>query len=324
MTFGTAAVLLLSFCAVILGIMAVPASARIFRKWTKADEEAKYKLEKQFYLTLIVVYVILGARLTIVPLYFWTMQSLVPMIPGAMCMWGVFNAAPLAWSDLTLKLLFPVFYGGWLVLTRINSVCKRNQLMTRLTGLFLIITPILIVDSILDIWIFMNLEPVQVSCCTSAIDVTPTPLPTAILGMGGQMFLLLVFIIIVSIYATTMFASLRYEKMEWIPRIVSIILIPITILSITEVFTPWILHLPFHRCPFCLFQHVPVTVLFVTLFWLSLACPWWTLLSRKVGSVDEESATIEHNIRNTLWTIGGIAAVIGVTVILTSLVVTFA
>lgn len=325
MTFGTAMVLLLSACAVVLGFVAIRPAIRIFRGWRKADEEERYELEKQFYLTLTVVYVILGIRLFVVPLYFWTMQSLVPMIPGAMCLWGVFNAsAPLSWPALFLKFLFPIAYGGWLILARINNACKKNQLMTNLMGLYVVMGPLLIADSIIDLAIFLNLEPVQVSCCTSAIDVTPSPIPALVFGIGGQAFLLAMFAGLSMAYSLTTFLCIRYEKFEWVSRIISLILVPTMILTIIEVLTPWILQTPLHRCPFCLLMHAPGTVLFVAFFWYALACPWWALLTRKMGRVDADSEVIEKSVRSTLWTTAGLATIIGSAVIFTHVAMAFA
>lgn len=320
MTFGTAMVLLLSSCAALLGLVAIKPSVRIFRRWRKADEEERYKLEKEFYLTYVVVYIVLGIRLFVVPLYFWTMQSLVPMIPGSMCLWGVFNAMPaLSWPALALKFLFPVLYVGWLILARINDTCKRNPLMRSLMGFYVVMAPLLIADSVVDLAIFLKLTPVAVTCCTSAIDVGPRPIPALIMGIGGQTFILGVFTGLSTTFAATTFLSLRYQKFEWGSRIISVVLIPMSILSMTEALAPWILQTPLHHCPFCLLYHSPGTILFVALFWYALAVPWWALLTRKASRSDQEAEAVEKSVRKTLWTTSGSAAIIGLVIIVTCL-----
>lgn len=319
-TFGTAMVLLLSACAVVLGFVAIRPAIRIFRGWRKAHEEERYELEKQFYLTLTVVYLILGIRLFVIPLYFWTMQSLVPMIPGAMCLWGVFNALPaLSWPALALKFLFPVLYVGWLILARINNACKRNPLMRNLMGFYIVIAPLLIADSVVDLAIFLKLTPVAVNCCTSAIDVGPRPIPALIMGIGGQTFILGVFTVLSATFAATAFLSLRYQKFEWGSRVISVVLIPILIISMTEALAPWILQTPLHHCPFCLLYHSPGTILFVALFWYALAVPWWVLLTKKASRSDQEVEAVEKSVRETLWTTSGSAAIIGLVIIVTYL-----
>ena len=324
MTFGTAMVLLLSFCSVILGLGVIDSSWRIFRRWRKSDEEERYELEKDFYLTYSVVCIVLGIRLLIVPLYFSTMQALIPMIPGAMCLWGVFNALPeFAWPALFLKLSLPAIYIGWLMIARINSTCKRNPLMTNLMGFYVIISPLLLADSIVDILIFLKLTPVEVSCCSSAIDVGPRPIPTLVGDMSGQTFLLSIFFLLSLTFATSTFMSKKHKVFEWITAGLTFILTPILILTMTEVLTPWILHLPLHHCPFCLLFQAPFTILFLALFWLGIASPWWTLLTKKLGRVDYEAATIENHFRTSLWTMSGSAVIVGLSVITVHLLLAF-
>ena len=104
-------VLLLSACAVVLVVGLLDATYRVFRQWKKSSLEERYELEKDFYLIFAAACIVLAIRLSIVPIYFWTMQALVPMIPGAMCLWGVFNALPeLAWPALGLKFFLPTLY----------------------------------------------------------------------------------------------------------------------------------------------------------------------------------------------------------------------
>ena len=133
LTFLAAMNLLLSVCTLLLTVGVIRTVYRIFRRWDKSDEEEKHELEKGFYLTFAVVVVVLAIRLFLVPLYFWNMQTFVPLIPGAMCLWGVFDALPEAtWGLLFLKLVIPVAYIGWLLLARINSSCRTNPLIKNL------------------------------------------------------------------------------------------------------------------------------------------------------------------------------------------------
>jgi len=325
MTFRTVMMLLLSTCAVALGLMAIDPAQRIFRRWHKADEEQRYELEKESYLANTVVYIVFAIRVIAVPLYFWTMQSLVPMIPGAMCLWGVFNAVPiLCWSALTLKFLFPVLYGGWLILARINNACKRNQLTRNLMGFYIAVMPLLIADCIIDLAIFLNLTPVYVSCCTSAIDLGPRPIPALIMGMAGQTLLLGTFLGLSIAFTIATFLCLRYARVEWISRTISATLAPTTIVAVTEVLTPWILQTPLHHCPFCLLQNTPSTIPFAALFWYALSCPWWALLTKRWGRTDGESEIIEKGVRGTLWITGGATATLGLTTIVVHLAMVFA
>ncbi len=317
--------LLLSIGALVLTIGVLDTALRIFRRWKKSNEEEKYELEKDFYLTYSAVVIVLGIRLFLVPLYFWTLQSLVPAIPGAMCLWGVFNALPeLAWPALCLKFILPVAYAGWLLLARINSGCKTNPLMQNLMAFFLFLSPILIIDSMVDILIFVKLTPIEVSCCSSAIDVGPRPIPVWIGTLSGQTFLVLVFFSLSAVFTASLVLALRYKVFEWISLVLTLPLAGTLVLTITEALTPWLLHLPFHHCPFCLlFQNYP-SLVFVALFWFALATPWLILITKKLGSETDEARSVEARLRKTTLTYASIAMIIAVAIILVDLATAFA
>jgi hypothetical protein len=324
LTFGTSMILLLSACAAILGVGLLDTTYNIFRRWKKSNSEERYELEKGFYLILAAACIALALRLTIVPLYFWTMQSFVPMIPGAMCLWGVFNALPeFTWPALILKLILPSLYASWLILALINARCKRNQLVGNLAGFFILIVPFLLVDSILDLLVFVKLTPIQVSCCSNAIDVGPRPIPPPIGAISGQTIMLLLFILCSTIFAASAFLSTKKQNLEWIARGFAIALIPITILTMTEILTPWILHLPFHYCPFCLLSNSPSSIPFVFLYWIAISASWWTLATRKLCPVDQEASVIEKGVRTKLLSVAWSSSLIGLLIVLVSIATSF-
>jgi len=321
-TFGTLTMLLLSILAAGLALLVLEKAVRIFRSWRTADEEKRYQLEKEFYLAYAVVYIVFGIRIFSVPLYFWTMQVLVPAIPGAMCLWGVFNALPiLCWSGLALKFTLPVFYAGWLILARINNRCKKNPLTRNLMGLYVVLSPMLMADSLVDLMIFSRLNPVQVTCCTSAIDVWPRVIPFLVIGIPGQLLLLFTFFGLSLTCAFLFLAASSKSTHEWLAGIFSLALIPISILTITEVLTPWILALPLHHCPFCLFYREPTGIIFLAMLWFSLAVPLWCLLTKRLGRVEEESIKEEHRLRRMLWTAAGLALIVGIAIMVVLLIV---
>jgi hypothetical protein len=323
-TFGTSMVLLLSACALALGIGLLDNTYKIFRRWRKSDLEEKYELEKGFYLIFAAACIALSIRLTIVPLYFWTMQSLVPMIPGAMCLWGVFNALPeFTWPALFLKLLLPSLYANWLVLAWVNTRCKRNQLVSNLAGLFVFITPFLLVDSVLDVAIIVKLTPVQVSCCSSIVDVGPRPIPPPIGTLNGQLTLTLLFVLLSMLFVATAFLSTKRQRFEWMARFFGIALIPTTVLTMTEVLTPWILHLPFHYCPFCLLSRSFPSILFVFLYWIAISSSWWTLVNKRLGRTDQEASAIEKNMCSKLWTLAWSAGLVGLLTVAVAVATSF-
>jgi hypothetical protein len=316
--------LLLSVCALFLTVGILFPVVRIFRRWKRSEEEEKHELEKSFYLTYSAVIIILGIRLFMVPLYFWTMQGFVPMIPGAMCLWGVFDAYPaMTWGALPLKFLLPAAYVGWLLLSYINAKSKTHPLMQNLMALFIVLAPLLIIDSGTDILTFSQISPVQVNCCTSAIDVGTRPVPGSIAGVSGQVFLVLVFFALAAAFAATLFLALKHRVAHWTALALTIPLSGALVLTMTEVFAPWMLNLPYHHCPFCLLADHPVSIVFTALIWFAVAAPWLVLITGKLGRENAESKDAETKLRSQLLTYAGVSMLVALLIIMVDLLIAF-
>ena len=121
------------------------------------------------YLVTTLVFLGLWMRLAMVPLWFWTLSSLVPSIPGAMCLYGVHRAnEPISWVATGLKPLFPLLYGFWIALHAID-IRQDNQPLLRLKLAMLVpLGALLVVESLADLGFLWPLDPIRVTCCTSA------------------------------------------------------------------------------------------------------------------------------------------------------------
>lgn len=323
-TFGSSINLLLSVCALIATLGVLRTVYRIFRSWDISDDETRHDLENGFYLTFSVVLVVLSIRLLLIPIYFWNMQSFVPLIPGAMCLWGVFNAFPeVTWLSLFLKLTLPILYIGWILLAGINSSCRTNPLIRNLMAFFLLLSPALLIDFVAEILILFSLSPVEVSCCSNAIDVGTRPIPVMVGGVSGQFLLLLIFFAYGILYSISMALSTRYRAAKWNTLALTIPFGIVITIVITETLTPWLLKLPFHHCPFCLFFQHPLSLIYILLFWFGLATPWLTLITHLFGRTNSEAKAIQSIMNVNITTYAIIAMIIGLTLVLVDISVVF-
>ena len=324
LTFLAAMNLLLSVCALLLTIGVTRTAFRIFKRWNKSDDEERHELEKGFYLTFSVVVVVLAIRLFLVPLYFWNMQSFVPLIPGAMCLWGVFDALPEAtWGLLFLKIILPAAYISWLLLAQINSSCRTNPLIRNLMIFFLILSPVLLIDFGAEIYVLSQMSPVQVSCCSSAIDVGTRIVPMTVGGVSGQVLLLLMLFSYSILYVASLMLSEKHRAARLNALFLTIPIGIMTVITITETLTPWLLRLPFHHCPFCLFFLHPLSLVFIVLFWFGLATPWLTLVTHNLGRSNDESKESENNLRKKLTSYAVFAMIIALTILLVDVLIVF-
>jgi hypothetical protein len=131
-----------------------------------AESDQRYEMEKQFYLVSTVGWMTMATRILAIPLFWVTVISLIPAVPGAMCEFGVFQAgAPWSWADLGLKFLTMFAFGGWLFYDIMNRKLKGSPLMGSLSRGFVMLMPLLFIDAILDISFFGGLKPLVVPCC---------------------------------------------------------------------------------------------------------------------------------------------------------------
>ena len=133
-------------------------------KTTNSDQ--RYELEKDFYLVSTVGWMTMATRILAIPLFWVTVISLIPAVPGAMCEFGVFQAgAPFSWADLGLKLFTMFAFGGWLFYDFLNRRLKGSPMMGKLARGFVLLIPLLFVDALMDISFFASLKPLVVPCC---------------------------------------------------------------------------------------------------------------------------------------------------------------
>ncbi|MBS7619016.1 hypothetical protein KEJ25_10620, partial [Candidatus Bathyarchaeota archaeon] len=162
-----------------LMLYTIPKAYNISKKISKASLEEKYGLEKEYYLLSTVVWVVLITRIVASALFWLTNESLIPLIPGAMCQFGVNQAgAPYSWIDNGVKLIVLLVYGIWLSLDFLNRRVKGAPLMQSLSKLFLLLAPLLVLDLALDLGFYFTVSPVVVPCCRVVFTAeSPIPCP---------------------------------------------------------------------------------------------------------------------------------------------------
>ena len=158
--------LAIALFALAVGCFAAFKAYKIEEGIKDASTDQRYELEKDFSLVSTVGWMTLGARILAIPLFWITVVSLIPAVPGAMCEFGVFQAgAPWSWADLGLKFFTMFAFGGWLFYDIINRKLKYSTMMASLSRGFVLLMPLLFIDALLDISFFGGLKPLVVPCC---------------------------------------------------------------------------------------------------------------------------------------------------------------
>jgi len=166
----------------------------IARKSAHASLEEKYQLEKDYYLLSTVVWIILASRVVASGLFWATNESLIALIPGAMCQFGVYQAgSPYSWIDQGIKLIVTIVYGIWLTLDYINRRTKGSPLISSLSRLFILMAPLLLIDTVLDLLFYGSVKAVTVPCCRIVFDQTSAvPCPYCFVFHDAPLFLMVI------------------------------------------------------------------------------------------------------------------------------------
>ncbi len=169
--------LAIAFFALVVGLYAGLKAYKVDEGIKTASGDQRYELEKDFTLVSTVGWMTLATRILAIPLFWVTVISLIPSVPGAMCEFGVFQAgAPFSWADLGLKLFTMFAFGGWLFFDFMNRKLKSSPLMGTVARGFVLLIPLLLIDALLDISFFGALKPLVVPCCMVVYSSTSTGL----------------------------------------------------------------------------------------------------------------------------------------------------
>ncbi|MHA1905894.1 MAG: hypothetical protein ACW98Y_01250 [Candidatus Thorarchaeota archaeon] len=250
------------------------------------ESESQHKSEQKYYLLGMIGTIVLLARLLVVPIYFWMLQSLVPYCPGAMCVSGVVNTSePYSSLSMILKIFLPAAYGAWLLIEISNRREPTLPFVKQLARSFLIVLlPMLLIDSAADVLLVASIRPVYAPCCSSVYDIDPPFSPSAVLGPEFGMIILVATVVFSLVVITTQWLKINRPSISKLTVVLAIITAFLYLITIHDTLAPIALGLSNHHCPYCLFQEFPDTALFAGLFWLGIASAIWRVLLQEVWS----------------------------------------
>ncbi|MEK7296307.1 MAG: hypothetical protein AAB069_00270, partial [Planctomycetota bacterium] len=215
----TIIMLFVAFVSVALGGYLLYATIRAILAFRGIlSSETKARFEQKGYLIFLVACVVLFVRMLIWPWFYFMLQSFVPEIPGAMCMFGVTQILP---ATVTfLQIIKPVaffFMGGWLLCYAVDKSVPTTPLMRRILFYLLPVCIILLVDGVADITYVLRMKPLMsVSCCATFFDVPLRPsslIPQSLFGQHFQDTLFFVYYVTNVILIILLFTSL---SRKWI------------------------------------------------------------------------------------------------------------
>ncbi len=301
----------ISVLSVLLTIWGGISSLVLYRKWQRPSRpEEITSLEDRSYLILLIMVIVLLVRLINWPLFYVTLQSFISDIEGAMCIFGVTQVK----VSLTrfLEFLKPITFfliGGWFILHILDRATKTSPLMRRKLFLLSIISLLVLIDSLGDIFLILGIAPESlVSCCTTITDILNRPTRTTPESIFGpeyahplQVLFFITHIALMGFIGVTLKSKIFRRPILGLLSLFAILNAFVFLLSQIEVLAPRMMHLPFHHCLYCLWQYVPDSIVMYLFFILGTFSVGWGFTTDLFGKIGEASDLLPNYLRKIYW-----------------------
>jgi hypothetical protein len=287
--------------ALFLGIFSIKTYNKSGRPLT---DEMKTAVENRSYLVLLSAVVVLLIKLFSWPLFYATLQSYVPHLHGAMCIYGVTQVNPLLSGSIQIfKPVVVFFIGGWLFLNSLDKTTETVPLFRKRLLLLSIASLFILADSIGDFIYFTSFDSkLDVACCSTFFDLPERPtaaIPSSIIGEDYERYMLPLYYATNILFAVFLGISRRNINIEKLVMPIALVVLSIlnavvTIFAMFEVIAPEAMKLPFHRCVYCMWQYRPDSIVMTAAFIIGAFSPAWALFLNVTGKNDETASHLKE------------------------------
>ncbi len=228
---------------------------KILRWWDiKSGSELQLVLERKTYLISTILTYAFGFYLISLFLYVVTVDRLHVLFTGAMCAAGVLKVNSYGYPTLILKIAIFLFAGLWLIVNFADNQAYDYPLIKKKYLLLTILTPLIIMETILQAVYFFQLRPnIITSCCGRLFSAGGNNLASEIAALPAiPMQLAFYSSMILTSYLGLAFYR-RGEKGYLFSTMIGIAFL-VSLASIISFISVYYYELPTHHCPFCILQ----------------------------------------------------------------------
>jgi len=241
---------ILNFVFLFFSSIAFYLSLKIYLSWDiHSTSKKQYKLEKQSYLTSVIIKYIFIIKLPIFLFFIFTLDKLSDIVTGAMCAAGIVDAATYGSYLLTLKIINLYLFGFWLIMHNKDIKEEKLPYTKQKFGLFLIIFVLFIFEIIVEVLMFNNFDISQlVSCCGTLYSSNNSSYISALFQVDNS--------IIVGIFYINFLVMIGFYffKQKELFALSNVFYLLTSIIGLSIFFGTYIYELPTHHCPFCFLQ----------------------------------------------------------------------
>ena len=227
----------------------------ILKYWDiNSGSELQLGLERRTYLISTIIIYVLAFQLLSFFLFVYTADNLHTFFTGAMCAVGSLNMDRWGFPVVILKIFTFLLGGLWLIINFVDNQGYDYPLIKVKYAGLLVITPLILGETILQFKYFQGLKPeVIVSCCGSLFtsdargvvaEMIAFPRPVMEIAFYGGML---------GCLASGVFFYQR-GKMGYLFALTVLATFLISIASLISFISIYTYELPSHHCPFCILQ----------------------------------------------------------------------
>lgn len=227
----------------------------LLRHWDPASgSRRQLDLERRGELVGTVVALVAGVQGLALVLMVFNADRSAPLLVGAMCAYGVFNAS--AWGFPALGVKMALFFAAtvWLALHRTDLLAGDWPLTRRKAALLLPLAALALADAALSLAFHLDLQPHRLtSCCGSAFRPEQHGLGAEAAALDPHAMLA---VLAVSLVATLAWAALagRHRVAAAGYALASVGFLGIALAAVVAAVSLYVYEHPHHHCPFCLLK----------------------------------------------------------------------
>lgn len=252
---GIIALLVSSGLITFLALYAAWYGVLILRKWDiGSGSSLQLDLERRTYLISTILSYVFGFQLLSLFLFVYTADTLCPLFVGAMCAAGTLNVNGFGYPVLVLKIVNFLLAGLWLILNTADNRAEDYPLIRKKYGLLMVITPLLVLETVLQFLYARGLNPdVITSCCGSLFSPSSRGVAADLAALPANIVEAMFTVsFVLTAVAGTLFA-LR-GKGGYAVALFSATTFVTGIIALISFIGPYVYELPSHHCPFCVLQ----------------------------------------------------------------------
>jgi len=252
---GIIALLLSSAISSMVILYAAWFGIKVLRGWDlKSGSELQLRLERRTYLVSTLLANVLLFEALALFLFIQTAERLHPLFVGAMCAAGTLFVNPFGYPALGLRVILSSAAALWLILNWLDSKAPDYPLIRLKYRMLLLMAPLAVASFILS-WLYLTglRADVITSCCGSLFsqgsDTVREEISLISAGMIRNIYIAASALVFIAggMYWRTGRGPIAYG-------LLSALMLPLGLYTLTASVSPYIYELPTHHCPFCMLQ----------------------------------------------------------------------